>query len=147
MDEASDDTGAAPWTIKSMSVEARKLAVACAGKRGQTMASWLETAVRNQAAIEAGDRVTLPDERRPAPSPRSAGLPDTDAMANLAHTMQAVQAVAEAAGLPLPKRVARHAFALLETNLRAARGLPEPAPRAARPLTLEGDGLPKSQPG
>jgi hypothetical protein len=48
--------------------------------------------------------------------------------------MHAARAVADAAGLPVPKTAARHAFALLSAELRRARGLPPLAPRRRRLL-------------
>jgi hypothetical protein len=44
----------------------------------------------------------------------------------------AVQAMATAADVPIPKATARHAVALVTAQLRAARGLPEKAPRQTR---------------
>ena len=54
-DEANEDADKASWTIKSVPVETRKLAVACASRAGETMAEWLVKAVRNQADIEAAN--------------------------------------------------------------------------------------------
>ena len=67
-EQANLEEDKASWTIKSVPVETRKLAVACAAKQGQTMAEWLAKAVRTQANLEEGERV-LP----PAASWRRAG--------------------------------------------------------------------------
>ena len=40
-EQANLEEDKASWTIKSVPVETRKLAVACAAKQGQTMAEWL----------------------------------------------------------------------------------------------------------
>ena len=50
----------------------------------------------------------------------------------LADLMQAAQALAAAAGVPMPKATARHALALVTAQLRAARGLPAKQPRQTR---------------
>ena len=51
-EQANLEEDKASWTIKSVPVETRKLAVACAAKQGQTMAEWLAKAVRTQANLE-----------------------------------------------------------------------------------------------
>jgi hypothetical protein len=58
------------WGIKSMPVEARKQATACAAKQGQTMAEWLVRAIGNQANLEAGERILPPLVPSPAPMPQ-----------------------------------------------------------------------------
>jgi hypothetical protein len=133
--EENPDGDKASWTIKSVPVEVRKLAVACAAKQDQTMAEWLERAVRNQANLEAGERILPPIVVRPsavAAVPGSPGPAVPHDMAALADLMQAAQAMAEAAEVALPKATARHALALLTAQLRAARGLPTKQPRQTR---------------
>jgi hypothetical protein len=123
-DEPTD--GRAPWTIKGMSVEARKLAVRRARMRDVSVGAWMETAITNQANLEAGDQVM------PPPPPRArANLPGVPAvyepppeLGDLADLMRAAQGVAEAASMPIPKTTARHALALMTAQFRAARGLP-----------------------
>ena len=73
--EENPDSDKASWTIKSVPVEARKLAVACATKQGETMAEWLARAVRNQSKIEAGERVLPPVARSTAIATRSRRRP------------------------------------------------------------------------
>jgi hypothetical protein len=50
--------------------------------------------------------------------------------------LQTAQAAAEAAGIAMPKDVARHGFALVRTRMREARGLPPLAPRKPRQTPL-----------
>ena len=100
------------------------------------MAEWLERAVRNQANLEAGERI-LPPAPRPAPvpalaPPSGAALSDAPDIGELADLMQAAQALAAAADVPMPKATARHALALVTAQLRAARGLPPKQPRQTR---------------
>ena len=74
--------------------------------------------------MEADDRVILPDER-PA---TTQGLPASAPAVSLAEietAMRAAAAVAAASGVPVPKVAARHCYALLTKQLRAARGLPQ----------------------
>lgn len=126
------DTDKAPWTVKSVPVEVRKLAVASASKAGETMAIWLAKAVRNQANLEAGERILPPAPRSASGSASALSVvtprPPVD-MAGLADLMQAAVSAAQAAGVPLSKTVARQAMALTNAQLRQARGLPEKAPR------------------
>ena len=132
-DEANEDADKASWTIKSVPVETRKLAVACASRAGETMAEWLVKAVRNQANLEAGERV-LPPARSAAslPARPAYALPPPD-LGELAGLMDAARTIAAAADVPIPKATARHALALMQAQLRAARGLPPLARRQTRP--------------
>jgi hypothetical protein len=128
-DQGNQDSDKAAWTIKAVPVETRKLAVACATKTGEHMAQWIERAVRNQAQLEAGDRV-LPPLTAPArgralavangPAPL---VPPLD-LAGLSDLLTATQAMAAAAGVPIPGATAKHALALVRDQLRTARGLP-----------------------
>lgn len=131
--KANPEADKASWTIKSMPVETRKLAVACATKTGEQMAAWLDRAVRTQASLEAGERV-LPPARQ---SQAVATLPAVYALqapelSELAALMEQARALAAAADLPIPKTTARHALALMAGQLRAARGLPPLAPRQTK---------------
>lgn len=118
----------AAWTIKSVDVEVRKLAVACALKTGETMAQWIARAVRNQAGLETGTSV-MPPAAPPASralavaSRAAAPMPVID-MAGLSSLLATVQALAAASGTPIPRGTTRHALALVRDQLRAARGLP-----------------------
>lgn len=148
--EENPDADKASWTVKSVPVETRKLAVACATKQGETMAEWLGRAVRNQANLEAGERILPPLPRQtaslPVPVLGSAGPVDLEVLADL---MQAAQAVAAAADVAIPKATARHALALVTAQLRAARGLPpktrrQTSPENGQTIEAQGTGLPET---
>lgn len=122
------DEERAPKTIKAMPVRAWNRALAQAAKSGESMAEWLTRAIDQLADREAGERVLPPPAPQPGPSVRdnpAAGMAPQD----MAELMQAAVAAAQASGVPLPKSVARHAFALVGGQLRAARGLPPVKPR------------------
>ncbi len=124
----------AAWTIKSVPVETRKLAIASAAKAGLSMGEWVVAAVRNQANLESGERILPPSSShsRNIPAPAASG-PPVDMLA-LAELMRATQSFAQGAGVPIPKATARHAVAWTTTALRAARGLPALAPRLGKLL-------------
>jgi hypothetical protein len=134
---ANEANQRAPWTIKAVDVETRRLAVRCATRRGLTMPAWLETAVRNQASIEAGDQVILPE--KPGQTPALIGQTTAPAidLGELARAVQAAQEIATAAGVAVPKDIARHTFGLLRARLRDARGLPPRMPRKPRQTTID----------
>ena len=131
----TDEPERAPWTIKSVSVETRKLAVASAAKEGVTMAEWLDRAVRHQAELDKGNQVIppgLPGQSvarfDPVQPPDGTGKPAMD-LSGLADALRAVATVAGAADMPVPKSLAREASALLRQQIREARGLPgKPGP-------------------
>jgi hypothetical protein len=129
----TDEKAAAPWTIKSVKVETRKLAVDSAMKQGITMAEWLDRAVRNQANLDKGNQVIPPGQTgqtlaRPDPVqlPTPTGKLPMD-LAGLADALRAVAALTEAAAMPVPKALAREAAGLLRQQIREARGLPSKA--------------------
>ena len=109
------------------------------------MGVWLERAVRNQAEREAGERV-LPPVKPGQPVASFEPVKPTQEMgkpldlAGLAAALQAVATVHEAAGLPVPKVLARNASALLLAQLREARGLPVKPRQTTRLIgqTVEG---------
>ena len=130
-------------TVKSVEAEAWIMARAAVARTGESMGAWLSRAIRQLAEGEKGVREILPDER-PAVSP---GLPPVspqftaevfpaEALALLRDTMLAAHAVSVAAGVPVPKGVATHSFALLSSHLRTARGMPPLAPRQRRPRAI-----------
>jgi hypothetical protein len=127
------DEAKTSWTIKSMLVETRLLAIACAAKRGETMGQWIDRAIKRQADIEAGDRI---EPARFEPSlPAVKPAPETGnpiSMTELRQAMEAAAAVSTASGVQVPKTTARHAYALLTQRLREGRGLPPLAPRQTR---------------
>jgi len=123
----ADESERAPWTIKSVRVETRKLAVASAAKEGVPMAEWLDRAVRHQADLDRGNQVIPPGQPgqsitrfAPVQPPDQMGKLD---LAGLADALRAVATVAGAAEMPVPKALAREASALLRQQIRAARGL------------------------
>ena len=136
------DAEHAPFTVKAFSVEAREVARKAAYKQGEHMGVWLERAVRNQAEREAGERVLPPVKPGQSVTPFDLVKPTQEMgkpldLAGLATALQAVATVHEAAGLPVPKVLARNASALLLAQLRAARGLPV-KPRRLIGQTVEG---------
>lgn len=141
----ADEEEAGNWTIKSVLPQTRKLALACAGKRGETMSIWISRAVATQANLEAGDRVTPPSERVANPEPQEANLPPM--RANVTELADLLRAVTEAAKTPeLSAGVKRQAAAVLTDALRAARGLPPKAPRPPQPRVLRIANKPEDNP-
>ena len=144
--EENQDSGKAAWTIKSVDVETRKLAVACAAKAGEQMATWLERAVRNQARLETGERVLPPARPNGLPAVVPvAYAPPVPELGELAALMEQARALAGQAEVPIPKTVVKHALALMTAQLRSARGLPPLAPRKTKPKngqTIAEDGTP-----
>jgi hypothetical protein len=136
-EEVNQEVERTPFMVKGMRVDTRKIAVACAMKAGETMAVWLDRAIRTQANMEAGERIFPPEENPPVPV-RVARLLAAE-LGELADFMQAAQAIAGAAAVPIPKATARHAFALLTAHLRAARGLPprKTTARNGKTITVE----------
>ncbi len=115
----------ASWTIKSMSVEARRAAAAAATRRGQQMAIWLEGAVWDRVRFEAG-RGAIPPTKVEAPGPNSPPAPvpspspimDTTAVASL---LQTYVALAASAKVPADKALVEEYAALLRELMRRMR--------------------------
>ena len=122
-----------------MPVHAWNLAKTTATKRGETLAEWLSRAIYRQAQEDAGERVS-PSAGKSNPTANPVSRPDIspDEVEALARSMKLM---ADAAEVPVPKTAARHVIALATQHMRAARGLPEPKPRAPRRkvLSLEAD--------
>ena len=118
-----------PWTIKAMPIDVRKRATDAANRQGQTVAEWMARAVNQLADMEDSAPREIPRQVAPQPA-----LLD---MVELRMLMEAAQATGNAAGVPVPKAIARHAFAVLADGLRAARGLPPAPARKPRPLQIE----------
>lgn len=110
-----------PWTIKSVSTATRAKVNAAARRENLTVGQWLE---RRVAEWEA--------DGGPVPVGAPALVAEPMSLAELRDAMGAAAAVASAAGVAVPKAVARHAFAVLATQLRDARGLPPVRPRQTR---------------
>lgn len=142
----SDEAPAkAPMHIKSVPVATRRLMLGLATKQGQTLAEWLAQTVDLAARMQAGERVLPPlvpgQPGRPGQTlgqtlgqafGQTPGQPGTTApavvnargFAELAVALRAARELADAAGVPVPRSLARHALALLAAQLREARGLP-----------------------
>lgn len=123
------DAEHAPFTVKAFPVEARELARKCATKQGEHMGAWLARAVRTQANLEAGERVLPPVKQGQPVASYELVKPTQETgkpldLAGLATALQAVAKVHEAAGLPIPKTLARQASGLVLDQIREARGLP-----------------------
>jgi hypothetical protein len=134
---------AAPITIKSFPIASREKMKAAAARRDQTQGEWLARAIETQANIEARDLVEPGLFEPPAPTPAPPGMPF--GLTELRLTMEAAAATAAATGVPVPKAIARHVYALLGQELRAARGIPpraprgKPEPKSVIPLTAADD--------
>lgn len=131
---ANNDIERAPKTVKSMPVKPWETAVSCATKRGEQMGDWLARAITNQANLESGDRVILPDERPVSLGGETAANPVLPPLPPPPDLLQALAAIAAASGRPVPKDVAGHAYALTRAYLRAGRRLPPAKPRKTPPL-------------
>jgi hypothetical protein len=132
--EADDDK--APMTVKGMPVRARQRALKAANKQGQSMAEWLTRAIDQLADREEGERETFPDERANLPAivgPVSPAVIPPGFLSDLTEAMGAAKGIADAAGVPVPKATARHAFAILTDHLRLVRGLAPVKPRQTKP--------------
>ena len=126
MANQDDKPDTAPWTIKSVGVHTRKMATDCATREGVTMGEWMDRMVPVMAAMQDGNQVVLPDQRRSAAVPLQQAmamleLERLDALGRLA------TAVASATAAGVPKGAVREISALLREQARAARGLPAPA--------------------
>lgn len=134
--ETPDDK--APMTVKAMPVRARQRALKAAAKQDQSMAEWLTRAIDQLADREEGARETFPDEAvKPGKPPALAELSSQVVippgfLTDLIEVMRAAEATAVAAGVPVPKAVARHSYAILTARLRQVRGLPPVKPRQTR---------------
>jgi len=116
-----------PWTIKVMPKSIRDMTVAAARDEGLTVGQWLERVIRERVA-----------EGRPSPQPVGASsLTPTE----LAGLMQGMAALATATGTPPAKADMRRAYALVDDQVRQARGMPPRPirqPKAKAQAQLEG---------
>jgi hypothetical protein len=130
----------APLTIKNFPVEARKLATACATKRGETMGDWFARAVRNQARLEAGDRI-MPPVVQVAAEPAAAAPAVARGPAALLHTVELLRetrAVFAALGRPMPDALVKEIERLARARMREERGIAPARPRR-RLNTIDGE--------
>lgn len=113
----------APWTIKSVPVETRQMAVRAAQAQDQTMGEWIAVAVERMANQQATNLVLPPGEQSHAPIVSWEPTSALD-LAGIAAAIQATLAAAQAASSEPPKGLAREAATTIRAYLRAARGLP-----------------------
>lgn len=133
------------WTIKNVPVSVRKVALDGANRQNENAAVWLARAVENQANMERGAMVFPPGQ--PTVKPTANLDDDADRLAyhdhglahrgqldyaGLAQAMQAAVAGCAAAGIDMPKPLARGFVTLIGNEVRAARGLPPLKPRRKR---------------
>ena len=129
----------ASWTIKNMPVEARLEAVALAARAGLAMAQWQVHAIRVMAQLEAA----------PEPAPvgivaRRAGpivVPEAAPAMSVPHAaelLRETRAAFQAAGLPMPAKLATAAAALSMTAMREAKLSSQARARAAKPGKTRG---------
>src|SRR5579864_6000192 len=132
MDERANQSERGPLTIKNFSVETRKLAVAHAANRGESMAEWVARAIQTQAALESRDAILPPAESVPAliASPRPAASDPAGLVRLAVEWSRADQA-------QLPRALVDQVDRLLRDEVRAARGL-KTRGRSAPVLTIVG---------
>lgn len=92
------------------------------------MAEWLTRAAEHMARVQAADCV-IP----PGPGPVKPERETGQTLAELGEHIRGAAVAAQASGVPLPVRSARHFYALLNRGLRAQRGLPLVKPRRPAP--------------
>jgi len=134
----ADDDDRTIKTVKGISGAAWEKGLKSAKKRDEPFGVWLGRAIDRQADMEADDRVILPDERavgQTVSAPASDHAP-AFALPEIEAAMRTAAALADAAGMEVPKPMARHYFALLTSTLRLARGLPPLKPRQTRGQTV-----------
>jgi hypothetical protein len=139
----AEETDKSNWTIKNFPVAVRKDALEGANRQNENAATWLARAVENQANMERGAVVFPPGQPvKPTANPDDDAerLADRDHRLvhrgqlnyeGLAQAMQAAVAGCAAAGIDMPKPLARAFVALIGSEVRAARGLP-PVKRRGR---------------
>lgn len=117
----------APWTIKAMDIETRRMATTCAQKQGLTVAEWLDRAVRTQAQVDEGNRIEMPS----AGGGRSGKVyfevsADQPARLDLGgfNATGATLAAMEGAGIKVPRSITRELFRGMRNALLAEQGLP-----------------------
>lgn len=127
------DTSKAGMTIKGVPIQTRQTMVSIAQQRQLSMADLLVEMVDALRANHAGNRIEMPA----MPNKPNAGMvvsPPGKLVApldlgELRDTMLALKAMSDAAGMPVPKHIANHAYAVLRDRLREARGMPAVKPR------------------
>lgn len=128
---ADADADKSNWTIKNFPVRVREKVIRAARQRGQSVPEWTVAAVELAAHMQERDGMFPPAQplmtlERPGslvalPAPPVAPAPVS--LTELTEAMQAARGLADAAGVALPKTTVNHAFAILNKQLRTARGL------------------------
>lgn len=118
--------------VKGMSVSSWERAKKAAAKQDESMGVWLTRAVEHLANLEDGPREFLP--MAPAnPAPESGNPPALAAsrapVEGLGQLMQGLAALTAATGTPPAKADTRRLYALVDDQVRQARGMP---PRPVR---------------
>lgn len=150
MTEANETDERAPWTIKSVRVETRDLAVRSARAQGVTMGEWMDRAVPRQAEADKGNQVIPPGQPgqsltllNPMPERETMGKPvDSAGLESLANM---AMMLGKGADMPGIKGAARDAAALLRDKLREARGMPPRRPRGRHEKQTAGQTLDGSE--
>jgi len=123
----------ANWTIKNMPVEVRQEVIACAARAGLSVAQWLVHAVRTQAQLEAGHSlVPLAPSPPPPPARLTPEAPEAPSLSHMSELLRETRASFQAAGVPLPPKVAAAAGALSLTMLNEARQTSRARARAVK---------------
>jgi len=118
----ADQPDRTPWTIKSVPVAIRQRATERAKNNDETVGEWIERAVLAQADREANTLVIPPGKPEQTEALPAAPRANRD-LAALARAAVEVARLYQAAGLPLPKRVARRFGAMLWAEIRPAPDL------------------------
>jgi hypothetical protein len=127
MDEPDPVDSVAPWTIKAVAKTTRDAVTNAARREGLTVGQWLERRVAEWEG--AGSPMQVSSSSQVGPSAN---------LGELASAMQAVRAMAEAAGVAVPPQLAKDGLSVLRSALRQARGLPLPARRKKPQAAIEG---------
>ena len=118
--------------VKGMSVSSWERAKKAAGKQDEGMGAWLTRAVEHLANLEDGPREFPPmAPANPAPelgNPTEPVAPRAP-VEGLGQLMQGMAALAHATGTPPAKADTRRLYALVDDQVRQARGMP---PRPVR---------------
>lgn len=123
----------ASWTIKSVPVRIRMLALNRANAQDQTLAEWVSEAVEKLAAAQSG-MVIPPDDgadRHLRSPPMEVDLP------GMAQAILAITEAARAAGTQPPATLAKQATTTVQLYMRTAREAIVP-PKKRKPKLIEG---------
>lgn len=130
MDDETDEF--IQLTVKHVPKKIRTLMNQLAEKRGQVLGEWLTAMVLKAAEMQAGDLVS-PAAFVPAPLQVHGPAAVPFSMTELRDTMQALGAVAEASGRPIPKRTAGLAYSVVRLKLLEVLQPPVPKKGQSKP--------------